>query len=375
MTRDNIVDSADWLRERAEALSARRDPQAELYWRRLLNDNSLDEVTRRLALTQLGIGLFRRGATEDAESVFLQLEPTDDGFASYALGQCKLATGRPASALVLFLKAFVEGGTAASDEAPEYLRSAGVALRDLNMQELALSVTLGALERDPTRPTLLEALGVQYERMERWVDAIRARDTLIELLKSNLPVHFRHEPELDMAVIAPAKAEDDVRAINERLRRQFAVILPDDEVSEADYAMSLSNYPPGLQTLVAQLSARQNSDHLLEVSQRLWAVARHDGLGEHLRPEVLAATVQWLAERLTWRPPTSHEVLKEAYGVESDQIRAAARLLVSRYDSPLLPISALAPRLSPSELTLLRKIVTAILLDVGLEEVEPRTLF
>jgi tetratricopeptide (TPR) repeat protein len=275
---------------------------------------------------------------------------------------------------VLFLRAYVEGGQG-FDDAPEYLRSVGLALRELNLQELALAVTLGALERDPTRPSVLETLGVQYERMERWVDAIRARDTLIELLKTNLPVQFRQEPELDMSVIAPAKAEEDVRAINERLRRQFAVILPDDEVSEADYAMSVSNYPPGLHTLVGQLSARQNPDSLLEVAQRLWAVARHDGLGDHLRPEVLAATVQWLAERLTWRLPTSHERLHEAYGVEADQIRAAARLLVSRYDSPLLPISVLAPRLSTSELALLRKLVSAILLDVGLEEVEPRTLF
>lgn len=372
MAQDNIVDSAEWLRDRAETLMSRRDPQAEVYWRRLLSDANLDEGTRHHASTQLGICLFRRAEFNEALTTFEGLPRGTDGFEAYAIGQCKLSLRKPGAALVAFLEAFVTAPD--HEKTPDYLRATADALARLGLKELAHAVMLGALERDPQRPATLEALGSLYEQMELWVEAIRTKDALIDLLKSNLPVQFRDEPTLETGIIAPSKAEDDLRMINEHLRKQFALVDVDADASEADYAISLSNYPAGLHTLVSRLLARKDPERTLEVAQRLWAVARHDGLGEHLSPEVLAATVQWLAERMTWRLPTPPDDLRAAYGVEAEQIRAAARLLVSRYDAPLLPISWIAPHLTAADVGRLKSLVTAILLDVPLSEVQTRTL-
>lgn len=374
MSHNNVVDSVEWLLAKADALMARRDPSAEGYWTRLLSEPALDEVTRTHVHTQLAVSLFRRGAIDDAEAEFgmaLKLGASP-AFISYARGHCALA--KKASVSVLqFLRAFAECLDPA-DEA-EYLRSLSVSLRELGLHEAALVVLTGALERAPNHPSVLEALGIQYERMERWVEAIQARDTLIELLKSNLPVQFRNEPALDTTSIAPSKAEEDVRAINDRLRRAFMIVMPDDEFLESDQAMSRTNLPAGLHTLVSHLAARKDPEPLLQVAARFWALARHDGLDEHLSPYVIAATIQWLTERATWRVRTSDAGLKAAYGVDADQIRASARLLLSRFDTPILPTRKLVGMLSAAEGREVEKLIQAVLLGIPLKELDgARTL-
>ncbi len=374
MSQNNVVDSIDWLLAKADALMARRDPAAETYWTRLLDEPALDEVTRTHVYTQLAVSLFRRGAIDEAEATFtaaLELGAAP-AFISYARGHCALAK-RSNLAVLQFLRAFVDSHDP-SDE-PEYLRSLSVALRDLGLHEAALVVLLGALERAPNQPSIIEALGVQYERMERWVEAIAARDDLIELLKSNLPVHFGNESALDTTSIAPSKAKDDVRAISDRLRRAFMIVLPDDEYQEDDQALSLTTHPAGLHTLVSHLAARKNPEPLLQVAARLWALARHDGLEEHLSPYVIAATIQWLTERATWRVRTSDEALKAAYGVEADQIRASARLLLSRFDTPILPTQRLVGMLPTQEGREVERLIQAVLLSIPVKDLDgARTL-
>ncbi|MEZ4459382.1 MAG: hypothetical protein R3E66_06570 [bacterium] len=369
MTHDNVVDSAAWLLERAEALTARRDPAAETYWRRLLADNQLEERTRPHALTQLGVCLFRRDAFGEARQTFEAAREAgaSESFIDYALGHCALST-HDRAAIVPLLRAVV-GVRGTSDE-PEYMRTLSVALRDLGFHDAALAILKGAAERAPNQPAILEALGLQYERMKNWVEAIRVRDQLIELLKRNLPVQFRHEVVLDTTEIAPQKAEKDVRVINETLRRAFMVVLPDDDFQEADGALSLTTHPAGLHTLVTSLASRDEPEPLLLCAQRLWALSRHDRLDEHVSPYVLAATIQWLAERATWRLPTSSMVLKASYGVEEEQIKASARWLLSRYDVGTLPLNKLRGVLSKAEFEEVSRLLQAVMLDLELAELD-----
>lgn len=368
MSHDNVIDSTQWLFDRAEALMTRRDPSAEGYWRRLLDEPNLDQHTRAEVLTQLGVCLYHRRAFEDAREIFesAKAQGASQAFVDYALGHCALASqdGMP---LIHMMRAFV-GARGTSDEA-EYLRSLSVALREVGCHDAALTVLKGAAERAPNQPAILENLGIQYEKLERWVDAIAARDQLISLLKRNLPVQFSHEVILDTTEVAPTKAENDVRVITDQLRRAFMVVLPDDEFDKEDGALSLTSHPAGLHTLVNALASRSEPEPLLLCAQRLWALCRHDRLDQHFSVYVLAATIQWLAERQFWRVPTDGDGLKASYGVDPEQVQAAARFLLSRYDVSPLPMERLCG-LMPSHFEELKGLTRAIMLDLSLDELK-----
>lgn len=352
-----VIDSLEWLSRRIEAsIEAGETGAAVDYINRLLAAARKTE-TKLWGYRTLGMLAFRHGRMDRARHAFeraAELEPGDPGMA-YALGHCAAAEGRWWRALLDWLEA-IRAAKDRDDEA-EFMRSAGVAVYQLGFADTALSMLLGAMDRAPDNPWVLETIGHVYEHERMWMEALGMREALIDVLADGLaprmpsegaggserfenPQFYRLFQAFAIKFDIDRKAIEERRdRITERLRGEIGVVQrerPDVHGERAD--LTPMNLPRGLYELVGELVAHDRNFRLLESAQSLWARARHDRFDLHLTPLKLSAALQWVLERLHWRVPTPLSRLVAVYRVEPDALQAAARLVVGRFGVRFLEI-------------------------------------
>ena len=381
-----VVESEQWLRDRIEETIAGPTPLEALGYVTRLLSATCDTDTRLYCYRTLGMLTFRAGNIDRAKEAFeeaFEISPEDPGIA-YALAHCSAARGRWGPSLVRALEAFHLADDL-EDEA-EFVRVAALGANELGHPTLALSMLLGALDRAPRNPWVLETIGHFYEAEEMWLEAIDVRDALIDVLSDGLtPVHGRSPETLDNPQFHRVfqsfaiKYQIDREAIEARRReitdKLRAEIGPVDrqtaEESDQEAPLTPLDLPRGLATLVDQLSAHDRNYQLLESAQSLWAKARHDEFDLQLTPNTLAAAIQWSVERRHWRIPTPLHALSQIYQVVPDTIRAAARLVVGRFEVEYLSLDDVRGEVGPTDWARFETVQRALLYGVPIDEVRP----
>lgn len=385
-----VIETTRWLRDRIERLLDSSRPLDALEYVTRLLDAAQDTETRLYCFRTLGMLTFRAGNLDRARRAFAraaELSPEDPGIA-YGLAHCEAARGRWWRALMHSLEAFHHADV--PEDRAEFLRVGGIAVRRIGIPDTALSMALGALDRDPDNPWVLQTIGHFYESEQMWMEAIGVRDRLIDALSDGLGPSAATAPEDREATdevenpqfyrvfrafaVKFQITEDAIRArrreIRERLRSEIA---PADRVDrrDEDTPPTPLRLPRGLDTLVERLARRDRNYQLLESAQSLWARARHDRFDVELTPNTLAAAIQWVVERLHWREPTAISELSRVYQVVPDTLRAAARLVVGRFDVRFVPLDDVTPDIGPSEWDRLDMVQKALLYGVDLDDVRP----
>ncbi|MFB6262088.1 MAG: tetratricopeptide repeat protein, partial [Bradymonadaceae bacterium] len=320
--------------------------------------------TKLYCFRTLGMLAFRDGDVDRAREAFervRELEGTDAG-TSYALGHCAAAEGRWWRTLYRAFEA-IDASDDPRDRA-EFMRVGAVAMHRLGPSEAALAMLLGALERAPDHPWILQTIGEIYEREEMWLEALDVRRSLIDVLSDGLPGETTAATGLDdspfhrlfqrFAVKFDITREDIERRrreIGERLRGEIGPVDRSGRRATSNGSSSIArlDLPRALHLLIVQLSAHDRNYQLLERAHSIWARARRGRHPGDLAPPLLAAATQWVVERLGWRVPTSPEVLSGVYEVDEDAIPAAARLIVGRHEIRFVSSSWPVGDLSPAE--------------------------
>lgn len=373
-----IIDSAEWLRQRAEEAIAGQNSDEAITWLQKLLGVGTDSETLFFAHSNLGSLLFRERDIDKAREHFRSAEslaPTDASMA-YALGHCEATNRFWWGAFYYFTKAVFHARSRPS-EVVEFMRSAAVSARYLGLTDLAESMLLGARERSPLQPQVLESLGRLYETQERWLEAIRMRDELIEVLKGNDP---RRQVRLLSPAIESAPPNEELATqkandLSAKLRSGFQVVDEETVVTAADAHLSRTTHPAGMHTLIHNLESRARAVEMLETAQVLWAKAHHDRFDVHLTPHTLAAAIQWIVERYHWSVPTPPSDLETLFRVDAQQVQAAVRLLVGKFNMQIIPSEFVSRGLGGNDGHKLSTILRAYLLDVELDTLEaPRML-
>ena len=380
-----VIDSEQWLRSRVEELVGGERPlQALEYLTRLLA--ATDEIETRLyCYRTLGMLTFREGNIDRAKRAFDRARElsSDDPGVLYALSHCEAARGRWWLALLHALEAY-HFAEDAEDEA-EFMRVGAIAVRRLGRPDRALSMLLGGLDRAPNNPWILETIGHIYESEHMWMEALGVRDQLIDILSDGLgPVAGRTPENLEnpqfyrvfqsFAVkysISAEAIEARRREITDRLREEIGPAGRRENRPGEGAELTPLNLPRGLATLVEQLGAHDRNYKLLETAQTLWAKARHDRFDIQLTPNTLAAAIQWTVERLHWRIPTPMADLSQRYQVVPETIRAAARLVVGRFEVKFVSLEGVMAEIGPRHWNRLETLQKALLYGVDIDEVTP----
>lgn len=328
-------------------------------------------------LKEKGIERFRAHDLTGARDAFEKandLAP-DDPSITYALGHCEAAANKWWRALYRFVESIYLGRTV-HDDTVEYLRSAAVAARHLKFTELAENLLLGARARNHYHPQVLESLGRLYEQQERWLEAITVRDELIEVLKGNDPRRTTKllSPAMESTPIHESQVQAQKSGINAQMRAGFQVVDETMEPEVPDARMSRTTHPPGLHTLIENLSSRERAVELLESAQSIWARAHHERFDAHLSPYILAATTQWIVERLHFAIPTDVTKLEADFGVQEEQIRAAARLILSQFKIRVISPEVAMRGLGAQDGAYLSRMFQALLLDTDVESLDPQRM-
>ncbi|MFW5966282.1 MAG: hypothetical protein ACOCV2_02135 [Persicimonas sp.] len=341
-----VVEADRWLEERIESAIAAGESVRAMRALNKLRSVARDTDTKLYCYENLGVLAYREGEVERARQAFeraADLSVSDPGL-SYALGHCAAAAGDGWRALLHYLGAFHHADDRI--DRAEFLRAAAEVVLELGAVDLALSMFLGALDRAPDNPWILESISRCYEREGRWLDALDTQEALIDVLADGLPTpgaadRLADKPEIHRLVrrfmelwtIERADIERRVDAITDKLRAEIGVVREEDAPDATDdMGLTPLELPAGLHLLVEQLAVRERNFLLLETAQSLWAKARHDRFDIHLKPYKLAAAIQAIAERLHWRIPTPFDDLGDLYEVDPDAIQAAARVLIGRYE-------------------------------------------
>ena len=364
---DNVIRAAQWLFDHAERLIAEDTDAAIPYLERLLI-SSQDRDLRVYCLKNLGILHLGRGELDEATKYLRSataLCPQDPQL-HHALGQVAAESGHFWLALLEFMEALYHGRS--HDDVVEFMRSVAATMRQLHFGEAGLAVLIGAYERAPHDPFVLDSLARFYESTRRWLDAIEARDNLIEVLEGRQQALT---DQGDVRRLEGEAARSALEIVSRRMQREIRLV---DETHEAGGLTELSrtNLPTGLHTLVQALGLRSHNLPLLKTAQALWARALHDRFDVHLSIPTLAAAIHWIVERLHWRVPTTLADLSRLYGADAERLPAAVRLLVGCLEVELVPLKTAEGRLEAGELSRLQKVQKAMLYDVDLADVEPR---
>lgn len=361
---ENVVDARDWLVEHVERMLEDDEEAAIPYLERLLV--SSDERNLRIfCLKSLGMLYLGRGELDEARKYLKNaaaLAPTDPEL-HHAMGEVEASSGRWWLALVEFLEAVFHGRE--HEQLAAFMRSVATTMRQLEFGEIALSVMLGAYERAPDDPFVLDALARIYESEDQWLRAIEARDNLVQLLESDRALEGEQR-----AVLGEA-ARERMRAVSQEMRRQVRVVSDEEDI-ETPSELLRSNLPSGLHTLVEALGLREHNLPLLATAEALWARALHDRFDVHLSIPTLAAAIHWIVERMHWRVPTTLAELSRLYGADEDRLGAAVRLLVACLELELVPSDEAGLVLTPEQVSRLQRLQKAFLYDVDLDDVEPR---
>ncbi len=384
----NVVEAHAWLARTIETLlDDGKFVEAMRALDRLLAV-AQDTETKLFCYENLGVLAYRSGDLDEASAAFVRATELRDGprqladaGLAYALGHCAAARASWWRALMHYLSA-VHFARDRVDEA-EFMRVAAVALHRLGFADTALSMLLGALDRAPDNPWILESISEFYEREGRWFDALDVQEALIDVLADGLPpidgAHRADDPKVDRLIrrfmalwtIDRRAIEKRVHAITDRLRSEIGVVRDDHQTEPAaDMGLMSLNLPAGLHLLVEQLAMHERNFLLLSTAQSLWAKARHDRFDVHLTPYTLAAAIQAVSERLHWRVPASFEELGRIYGVEADTVAAAARLIAGRYGVHIIPEQDIYSGLDPRESRRLVNIQRALIYGADLADLE-----
>jgi tetratricopeptide (TPR) repeat protein len=383
----DVIESAAWLRRRIESLVSNGNLVEALgYVNRLLSIAHRTE-TRLYCYRALGVLACRTGDVDRARGAFEQatvIEP-EDASLTYALGYCAARQGRWWHAMLHSFEA-LHVSDDQLDRA-EFLRVAATATYQLGAVDTALSMLLGALDRDPDNPWILETVGHLYEREEMWFDALDIRQTLIDVVSDGLPprggrsVDNLENPAFlkvfQRLVTRFPITRDQLEArrerIIERLRGQIGLARSGDRDAGRGRLAPL-HLPTGLSELVHQLALRDRNFQLLESAQSLWARARHRDFDRHLPPMRLAAGIHLAVERLHWRIPTDAGKLSDVYGVDTDAIRASARLLIGQFEVSWLADLDRPTEMHPDDRRRLEDVERALLFDAEPNSVKPSML-
>lgn len=357
MSDENVIDTQAWLFEHTERLLEADAGSAIPYLERLLV-SSEEPGLRVFALKNLGLLHVAQGDLGDAKKYLraaAELAPGDPQL-HHALGEIAATNGEFWIALLEFMEAIYHGR---DEEVVAFMRSVAATMRQLEFGETALSILLGAYERQPEDPWVLESLARMYESEKRWLEAIAASENLAEALDA----HRR----LGAAEDARRRIED----LSARMRR--AMLLVDEEhVPTGPSHVQRTQSPAGLHTLVEALGLRSHNQALLATAETLWARALYAKFDVHLNVPTLAAAIHWIVERLHWRVPTTLTDLAALYGADGERLPAAVRLLVACLELQLVPTRDADPGMHPDDLARLEKLQRAILYGVDIEDVEPR---
>lgn len=360
----NIIDARRWLLEHVDRLLESDDGAAIPYLERLLV-SSEDSALRAYCLKSLGLLYLGRGERDEARKYLsnaVKLAPTDPQI-RHALGEIAASAGNLWLALLEFMEAIHHGR--ADDAIVDYMRSVATTLRQLELGEAAIAVLNGAYERKPDDPWVLESIARIHAAESRWLDAIEARDSLLQALEAHRALPEDERPRL------PAKTLERLENLSEKMRSDFTVVN-DDYEARGPSGVARRNSPSGLHTLIEALGLRTNNLPLLATAEALWARALHDKFDVHLTIPTLAAAIHWIVERMHWRVPTTLDELAVLYGADSDRLPAAVRLLVACLRLELIPMRDAELMLPAEDLRRLEKLQKAILYDVDLDDVEPR---
>lgn len=378
----NVVEAHRWLAESIETLIAEGEFVAAMRALSRLRTVASDTPTKLFCYENLGVLAYRAGDVDEARRAFeraAELSSSDPGLL-YALGHCAAAKGQWWRALLHYLNAFHNAADLA-DEA-EFMRTGAIAMQQLGFPDTALSMFLGALDRSPDNPWILESISHFYENEGRWFEALDVQEALIDVLSDGLPSvssTLAENPQVDRLIrrffslwtIERGAVEERARAITDRLRAEIGLVRDGDPgAPSADAGLMSLNLPAGLHLLVEQLAAHERNFLLLETAQSLWAKARHDRFDVHLTPYTLAGAIQAVCERLHWRQPASFDTLGRIYGADADIIQAAARLIAGRYEVRFVPEHERYGGLDAAESRRLVNIQRAILYGVDVSELE-----
>lgn len=366
MSDENVIDAAHWLFKHAERLIAEDSDAAIPYLERLVVATQ-DRELRVFCLKNLGILHMGRGDLDDARKYLRSataLSPRDPEL-HHALGQVAASSGHFWLALLEFLEALHHGRN--REDVVGYMRSIAATMRQLEFGEIGLSVLIGAYERAPDDPFVLDSLARFYESRQRWLDAIEARDQLIEVLEARRALASEREPLMLDDESARRRVQDLSRQLKKELR-----LVDDTHDHHQPSELARLHFPSGLHTLIQALGLRSHNLPLLKTAEVLWARALDKKFDVHLSIPTLAAAIHWIVERLHWRVPTTMADLGRLYEADLDRLPAAVRLLVACLEVELLPLDAAGGALPRAELERLEKLQKAILYDVDLDHVEPR---
>lgn len=363
---DNVINAQAWLLDHVDRLLESEGESAIPYLERLLV-SSEEPGIRFYCLKNLGLIYLSRGEVDEARKY---LRPASeiipkDADVHFALGQIATQTGNWWLALTEFMEAVYHGRE--REDLVHFMRSVAATMRQLEFGASALSVLLGAHERKPDDPFVLEALATIYEAEARWLDAIEARDSLVEALESHRALDGDRPMELTVAT------RERIEQLSRKLRDSFSIV-GDANSNLGPSNLSRVNAPSGLHTLVSSLGLRSHNLPLLETAEELWAKALYAKFDVHLSIPTLAAAVHWIVERMHWRIPTPLSDLAQLYGADDDRLPAAVRLLVACLRVELIPTQAAEWALHPDDVQRLQRLQKAILYDVDLDDVEPRAM-
>jgi len=365
-TEEKVIDSEHWLKTRADRLFAEGDTQAATYYRRLL-DATQDPKLKEHIHTRLGLIAHREGNYPGAAREFeiaSEFNPQNPEI-SQAIARLSLLQGRRWEAFYHAVKAIYLSRA----DRPELLPTLAQSLAALDNKDLALTTLLGGLERYPDHPFLLEALGRLYETMERWIDAIETRDTLIELLKHELASQDHPELLLPTSPFDIQRSRKAQEAANFKLRQGLQ--LADSETFEGEYALAKLQNPPGLHTLITRLNTKPRAAEHLHLAQSIWARAVDQRLDVHLNAYTLAASVEWITLKMHWAPLPEPDTWETVYSIGHDRVKAAVRLIVSALDIDLLPLDSASRYLERKRVLELKNMGLALILDVDVSTLTP----
>lgn len=356
---ENVIDAQTWLFEHAERLLDEDSGAAVPYLERLLV-SSEDRLLRIFCLKNLGLLHFGLGDRVEAKKYLraaVELSPADPEL-HHALGQIAAESGDFWLALLEFMEAVYRGR---DGDVVAFMRAVAATMRQLEFGETALSILVGAYERNPDDPWVLDSLSKMFEGQQRWLDAIAARESLIEVIESN-------------HALGPGSTEaarHQLDHLSSRMREGMRLIDgPDVPTGPSD--VQRTQLPSGLHTLINALGLRSHHLALRSTAEALWARALYAKLDVHLSVPTLAAAIHWVVERLHWRVPTTIDELATLYDADPERLPAVVRVVVACLDVRLVPANQGGPVLAPADLQRLERLQRAMLFDVDLDEVEPR---
>lgn len=360
----NVIDTQNWLFAHAERLLDADAGAAIPYLERLLV-SSEDRELRIFCLRNLGALYLGRGELDEAQKYLraaVKLSPSDPQL-HHALGEIAASSGDFWLALIEFMEALYHGR---DGDVVGFMRAVAATMRQLEFGATALAILLGAYERNPEDPWVLDSLGRMYEGEQRWLDAIAARESLVDVLESQDPADSAKSSQ---------SARKQIELLSSRMREGLRLLDgPEPLQQHGPSDVQRTSSPAGLHTLIQALGLRSHHGALLSTAEALWARARYLKLDVHLSVPTLAAAIHWVVERLHWRVPTTLNELAALYAADPDRLPAAVRLVVACLDVQLVPTRDAELALPPAQVERFERLQRAILYDVDLDDVEPRAM-